>query len=150
VRAMSGKSEQTALPRPGADDRDVVIYDADCPICRRAARRLHRWDFRRTLAFLPLDDAEVQRRWPHLSRDQLQQAMHVVTAEGRTYRGAAAMRMLSRRVPPLWLIMPALHLPGSLPLWERLYDALARRRYLFGGKQPSTHADHHCTDEACR
>jgi predicted DCC family thiol-disulfide oxidoreductase YuxK len=147
---MNMDEPRDTLPRPETDRRDVVIYDADCPICRRAARRLHRWDWRGRLAFLPLDDPEVARRWDQLSRDQLQQAMHVMTADGRAHRGAAAVRVLARRVPALWPIVPLLHIPGSLPMWERLYRALAERRYMLAGRNSKRHADHHCNDDICR
>jgi predicted DCC family thiol-disulfide oxidoreductase YuxK len=115
--------------RQGAD---VVIYDGHCRLCTAAVHRLARWDRRGRLEFLALDDPEIARRWPGLDRANLAEEMHVIDSHGRRYRGAAALRILSRRLPRLWLLAPLLHLPGTLPLWQGLYQWLAQRRYLFG------------------
>jgi len=124
------------LPRPDAGTRDVVIYDADCPICRGSVERLHRLDWFGRVAFLPLDDEEVARRWPGLSREELLRSVHVVRPDGRIDRGAAAVRRLARRVPGLWPLVPLLHLPGTLPIWQRMYHWVSEHRYaVSGGEQ---------------
>ena len=142
---MSDHGEQCDLPRPDARQRrDVIIYDAGCAVCRATARRLHRWDIRHRLAFLPLDDPEVRRRWPDLTHQELMKHVYLLTSDGQRLRGAQAVRVLARRVPALWPIAPALHMPGTMPLWRRLYDWFAEHRYLFGGRTRA-----HCRDEAC-
>ena len=131
---------------PAPADRpegDVVIYDGHCRICTGQIRRLARWDWRRRLAFLSLHDAEVARRYPDLSHDDLMRQMYVVDRRGRRHGGAAAVRYLSRVLPPLWPLAPLLHLPGSLPLWNWCYRQVAERRYRFGRTGD-------CADGSCR
>jgi predicted DCC family thiol-disulfide oxidoreductase YuxK len=121
------------LPMP--DERpeaDVVIYDGDCRICTRQIENLARWDTRRRLAFLSLHDPRVAQHYPDLTREKLLEQMAVVDPHGVRYWGAAAVRRLTRLVPRLWWLAPLLHLPGTLPVWQRLYRQFARRRYLFG------------------
>jgi predicted DCC family thiol-disulfide oxidoreductase YuxK len=111
---------------------DVVIYDGHCRFCANQVRRLAKWDGRRRLAFLSLHDERVAQRYPDLTYAQMMEQMYVVTSDGRRYGGAAAFRYLTRRLPRLWVLVPAMHLPFSLTLWQWAYRQVARRRYLMG------------------
>jgi predicted DCC family thiol-disulfide oxidoreductase YuxK len=117
------------LPTPEQrPDADVVIYDGRCPFCTAQARQLARLDAGERLAFLSLHDEAVRRRWPDLAREQLQQQVYVVDRRGNRHRGAAAVRYLTTRLPALWGLAPLMHIPGSLPVWQWLYQQVARRR----------------------
>jgi predicted DCC family thiol-disulfide oxidoreductase YuxK len=109
----------------------VVVFDGHCNLCTAQIERIARWDTRGALAFLSLHDPEVYARYPELSHDELMQNMVVVDPQGGRHAGADALRQLSRRIPRLWWLVPILHLPGSLPLWQWLYSQVARRRYRF-------------------
>src|SRR5437016_6168283 len=89
----------TPAERPTAD---IVIYDGQCRICSSQIRRLARWDPQGRLAYLSLHDAEVARRWPDLSHDELMRNMVVVDQRGRRHVGAAAIAYLSRSLVWLW------------------------------------------------
>jgi len=114
--------------RPGAD---VVIYDGSCGLCRGTVRWLDRLDRGGRLAFLPLQDDRVARRYPDLTLRELQKHVHVVDTRGRRRKGAGAVRYLARRLPALWPLAPLLHVPGSMPLWHWLYKQVSRRRHVF-------------------
>ena len=104
---------------------------------------MHRFDGANRLAFLSLHDPEVARRWPDLEYDDLMEAMYVIDGSNRRYRGADAFRYLTRRLPKLWILAPALHLPGSLPFWRAAYRWVAQRRYRWG-KVPQCDDDGAC------
>lgn len=128
-------AEPTEKPLPTPADRpdaDVVIYDGHCRMCSAQVRKLDWWDCQHRLAYLSLHDPEVAQRYPDLSHDALMQEMYVVDGRGVRHHGAGAIRYLSRRLRWLWWLMPVLHIPGSLPLWQWLYRQIARRRYRFG------------------
>ena len=117
------------LPEPGDyPDAAVVIYDGQCQFCSQQVRRLAGLDGKNRLSFLSLHDPLVKTRFPALSHEELMEAMYLVEPSGRAYRGAAAFRVLTRRIPWLWPLMPILHLPFSLPLWQAIYRFIARRR----------------------
>ena len=138
--AEIGPQLPTPQERPAAD---VVIYDGHCRICTAQIQRIARWDKGGRLAFLSLHEPEVASRYPDLKHDDLMKAMVVVDRHGGRHWGAGALRQLSRRMPRLWPLMPLLHIPGSLPLWQWCYRQVASRRYaLSGGMQ--------CSDGSCR
>jgi predicted DCC family thiol-disulfide oxidoreductase YuxK len=132
------------LPRP--DDRpdaDVVIYDGECRICSAQIARLARLDRAGRLAFLSLHDPDVAARYPDLSHEALMADMYLIDQAGRRYRGAEVLRYLSAQLPMLWWAAPLLHLPGTLPIWQRLYRLFAKRRYRFGKVES-------CENGSCR
>ncbi len=118
------------LPTPANHPTaDVIIYDGECQFCTQQVRRLHRWDGKNRLAFTSLHDESVATHYPDLSHEELMQAMVLIDQKDQRHRGAAAVRVISRRLPRLWILAPLLHIPFSMPLWRAGYSWLAKRRY---------------------
>lgn len=122
-------------------DRDTVLYDGECRFCRSQIALLRGLDLARRLEFVSMHDARVPGDFPELSREELMREMVVVDTRGRAWRGAAAVRYLSRRLIALWPLAVPLHVPGTMPLWNALYGLVARNRYRIAGR---------CTDGSCR
>jgi predicted DCC family thiol-disulfide oxidoreductase YuxK len=130
---MDTPAEQPKLVDPrDHPGRDIVIYDGHCSFCTAQVRRLAKWDGGGRLAFLSLHDPRTGELCPDLTHEQLMDQMYVVTSDGQRFGGAAAVRLLSRKLPRLWPLAPLMHLPFSLPIWQRLYRLVARFRYLWG------------------
>jgi len=113
---------------------DVVIYDGECNFCRGQVERLRRWDSGGKLAYISLHDPRVSMRFPGLTREALMEQMYVVTPQGNQYGGAAAVRYLTTKLPRLYWLMPLMHLPFTLPLWQWGYRQVAKRRYRLAGR----------------
>jgi predicted DCC family thiol-disulfide oxidoreductase YuxK len=121
--------------------RDTVLFDGQCRFCQRQVARLRAIDLTKCLQFTSLHDESVARDFPELSQEALLAEMFVVDRRGIARCGATAWRYLSRRLPMLWPLVPVLHVPGSLPLWNWIYRLVARNRYRLAGP---------CTDGTCR
>jgi predicted DCC family thiol-disulfide oxidoreductase YuxK len=126
--------------------RDTVLYDGHCRFCRGQIAILRRFDLAGSLCFTSLHDASVAEDFPEIGRDELLERMHVVDPLGRARGGAEAVRYLSRRLPLLWPLAVLLHIPGTLPLWNRLYAFIARHRLRIAG----TIGDGGCDEGTCR
>lgn len=122
-------------------DLDTVIYDGKCRFCRGQMAMLRRADPCGRLRMVSLHDPEVAREFPDLSTEELHARMYVVDTHGQARGGVEALRYLSRRLPLLWPLAVPLHLPGSLPVWERIYRFIARHRYRIAGS---------CDEGTCR
>lgn len=121
---------------PTPDDlpnAEILIFDGNCAFCQGKVRTLRRFLGDR-LAFLSLHDPEVERRFPDLTYDRLMSEMVLIDHQGRRRGGAAAVQYLSRKTVWLWPIAIFLHIPFTLPLWQRIYQWIAVRRYRLGGK----------------
>ena len=131
---------------PTVDERpeaDVVIFDGQCAFCTAQVRRLDRWDRGGRLAFLSLTSPLAADRDPNLPHEQLMQQMYVIDRAGKQRGGAAAVRYLTRRLPTMWFLMPLLHIPFTLPIWQWLYCHIAKRRYRLSGGES-------CEDGTCK
>ena len=143
---MNSQLDSTQNMVPATLKQDVVLFDGQCNFCRSQIDILRRIDGRNRLRFLSLHDAEVVKNYPDLSYEQLMDQMWIVSSQGKRFGGAAALRFLSSRLPILWPLAPLLYLPGTLPLWQFLYQQVAKRRYKIAGRncvEGGTCALHH-------
>ena len=115
-----------------------VLYDDECSLCTFQMKVLSWLDWLYALALVPLSDPHAKEIAPQLSREDLLEAIHLVTPEGRIYRGARALRFAGMRLPLLVPMALFLWLPGVIFLAEIIYQWIARHRLvlsrLFGCK----------------
>ena len=141
--ALSAKPD---LPSPrDFPSRDTVVYDGQCSFCQSQVQRLHQWDRNSRLCFLSLHDPFISENYPDLSHEELMQQMYVLSVDGKRLGGAKALRHLTRRIPRLWPLMPLLHIPFTLPIWQWSYNQIAKRRYRISKKMGTG-----CDSDGCK
>ena len=114
-----------------AEGKAVVLYDGECPLCRRGVRilakldwlkRFHCQNCRDTANLPPCAEPRVP--------EKLIEQMHVVTPDRRhPYVGYKALRWMAWRLPLTVLIAPLLYVPGMLWLGNRAYLWVAKNRF---------------------
>lgn len=121
-------------PAATKDDHGLaVVYDGLCVFCLRSLRLLRVLDFRGRLVLHDANErAAVLVRFPQLAGADLDEAMYVVDASGRAYRGFYAFRRIARALPLLWPLVPLAYLPGAGFAGERVYALIARNRSQLG------------------
>ncbi len=119
-------------------ERDTVLFDGECRFCQRQIAILSNLDLRNRFIYKSLHDPSVAADFPELTIEQLQEQMFVIDTQGNARGGATAVRYLSRKLPLLWPLALLLHIPGSLPLWNRLYKFIAERRLWIAGRCDTT------------
>ena len=108
----------------------TILYDDQCPLCVFQMRLLTWLDWRHVLRLLPLSDGRAAALAPGVGREDLLEAIHCVTAEGRIHRGARAIRFVGLRLPLLVPVALFLWLPGVILLAEKVYALVSRNRLL--------------------
>ena len=108
----------------------VLIYDADCPVCRASAD----WVRRNavvpgTFEYLPCRSAETRSRFPAIAEAACLQAMHLVLPDGTTLAGEKALPEILRRTRRYRRAAILFRLPGAGIVSRLLYGAFARRRH---------------------
>jgi predicted DCC family thiol-disulfide oxidoreductase YuxK len=116
----------------------IILYDSECPMCVFQMKMLSWLDWFGVLALVPLSDPRAQEVAPQLTREDLLEAIHCVTPQGRIYRGARAIRFVGMRLPLLIPVALFLWIPGVILLAEIVYQWVSRNRLvlsrLFGCK----------------
>lgn len=116
-----------ADPFPG---KAVVLFDGDCPLCRRSVAILKRLDWLGRLAYLSAREPEnVPLAEVRLDPRRLLEEMHVLTPDRKRARaGYAAFRWIVWRLPPTMLLAPLMYVPGVPWLGNKVYLWIARNR----------------------
>ncbi len=74
------------------------------------------------------DETEKNKYAPDLLIEDLDRAMHVRLHNGKTVKGFDGFRTLTWRLPPLWIFVPLLYLPGVPFIGRYIYSRIAFRR----------------------
>ena len=108
----------------------VLIYDAECPVCRAAAD----W-VRRNAAvpdafeFLPCRSEGTRTRFPTIEESACLRAMHLVLADGTILAGEQALPEILRRTRRYRRAAGLFRLPGVEIVSRLTYRAFADRRH---------------------
>ena len=106
----------------------LVLYDDQCPLCIFQMKLLTWLDWLGKLALVPLTDPRAAEIAPQLSREELLEAMHCVSKNGRIYRGARCIRFVGMRLPLMVPVALFLWVPGVIWIAERVYAWVSRHR----------------------
>jgi predicted DCC family thiol-disulfide oxidoreductase YuxK len=107
----------------------VLIYDAECPMCRAAALWLMRLALsQHRLEILPCRSPLRAERFPSITDDACMGAMQLVLPDGRVVAGADAVPELLRRIHGLGWLAAVFAVPGMRPAARLVYGWIARNR----------------------
>jgi len=108
----------------------VLIFDAECPVCRAAADWVRRNAVGPdTFEYLSCRSAETRRRFPAIEEAACLQAMHLVLPGGTILAGERALPGILHRTRRYREAAVLFRLPGAGILSRFLYRAFARRRH---------------------
>lgn len=109
----------------------IVLYDGDCPLCRKTTAILKRFDWLHQLRFHNCrDSAGIPANTAHLEPARMIAEMHVLAPDRKSaLSGFRAVRWIAGRVPLLWPLYPFLFIPGSPRIGQRIYLWIARNRF---------------------
>ena len=112
--------------------RFKLLYDGDCPLCRREAAFLQRRNRNGALAFENIAAPDFDPAIYCTTRETLMGVIHGVFPDGRIVRKMAAFREAYRVVGLGWLLAPT-GWPGLRRLADWSYEWFARNRMWIGG-----------------
>jgi predicted DCC family thiol-disulfide oxidoreductase YuxK len=109
----------------------VVLFDGECPLCRRSVAILKRLDWLNRLAYQSARETDrLPRSEVALDPQRLIEEMHVVTPDRqKAYAGYRAFRWIAWRLPLTWFVAPLLYLPGVPWLGNQVYRWVAKNRF---------------------
>ena len=109
----------------------IVLFDGECPLCRKTTAILKRLDWLHQLRFHNCrDTAGIPANTARLEPARMIAEMHVLTPNRKTaLSGFRAVRWIAGRVPPLWPLYPLLFIPGMPKMGQRIYLWIARNRF---------------------
>jgi predicted DCC family thiol-disulfide oxidoreductase YuxK len=118
-------------------ERHVVLYDADCGLCRWSLDKILQWDRGRQVRAVAIQSEEGDRLLADISEDERLASWHFVTPDGRRFSGGSAAGPLARLLP---FGLPVAVLAETFPrTTDHLYRWVARNRDWLG-RRVGSHA----------
>jgi predicted DCC family thiol-disulfide oxidoreductase YuxK len=111
--------------------RFKLLYDGECPLCRREARWLQSRNRHGLLAFEDICAPGFDPALYHITREELMGVIHGVFPDGRVVRKVEVFRQAYRAIGLGWLLAPT-GWPGLRWLTDRGYEWFARHRIQIG------------------
>ena len=125
--------EISSLPRATTFDIKV-LYDAECPLCRREIALLHRLDRRGRIASEDIADPSFDASRYGLTFEQVMGRIHGVLPDGTIVRDVEVFRRLYRAVGLGWLLAWT-RWPIGRWIADRAYRWFARNRLRLTGRR---------------
>ncbi len=116
--------------------RPVLLYDADCRLCRFAARVVDRLDRRRSLALLGLGDVLAEPLLEGVSEEERGSSLRLVLPDGRVLSAGAAALGVLERLPATGRLARSAALLHAQPAVDALYASITRNRDRLGRLVP--------------
>ena len=114
------------------DSRQLkLLYDGECPFCRREVDWLKARDRKGNLILEDIAAVGFDPGRYGLTREEVQSALHGILPDGRILRGMDAVRAAYRAVGRGWLLAPTA-LPGLRQAADLGYRVFARYRLPLG------------------
>ena len=111
--------------------RFKMLYDGDCPFCRREVRWLQRWNRQGHLDFEDVASPDFDSSRYGKTREELLGVIHGVCPDGRIVSRLEVFRQAYRAVGLGWLIAPTAW-PLLKWMFDRLYALFAEHRVQLG------------------
>ena len=111
--------------------RFKLLYDGECPLCRREARFLERRNRKGWLAFEDISASGFDPTIYGVTHDELMSVIHGVMPDGRIVKKMAVFREAYRAIGLGWILAPT-GWPGLRWLADRAYEWFARNRMGIG------------------
>lgn len=120
------------IDEPGgspAGDAAVLIYDGECPACRRAVEWVERNARPGSFGYLSCHSSDLAGRFPSIDKGACLTAMHLVLPGGTVLAGAKAAPEILSRLPRFRRLAGLFRLPGVAAVSRLLYSRFARHRH---------------------
>src|SRR4051812_19129408 len=119
-----------ALTETAADGKAVVLYDGECPLCKKSVSILKKLDWFHKLSFQNGRDVEhLPPSKVALNPQRLLEEMHLLTPDRtQAYPGYKAFRYMAWRLPLTLPFAPLMYVPGVPWIGNKIYLWIAKNR----------------------
>ncbi|WP_242068189.1 DCC1-like thiol-disulfide oxidoreductase family protein [Bacillus thuringiensis] len=108
----------------------MVFYDGWCPFCTKTTKKIHKMDYLNLIDFVSFRDKGIIQE-NKLSIEKLEEMIHSRKKDAEDVKiGIYSFIQISKRVIPMWCILPALYVSVWFGFGQKLYKFIADRRII--------------------
>lgn len=125
----------------------TLIYDGDCPLCRKAVDWVAARKADPSLELLPCQSPERSERFPELTEQECMESVQFVLEDGTRHAGADSLPYILLRVRGWRWLARVLQLPVVSWASPTVYKLIARNRHTISLLVHDKHSK--CGDDSC-
>jgi len=111
-------------------NKQAVIYDGDCPVCRVFSQTIKKRDLAENFEFRPSRSVKLSGFAMGLNPQDFKMAVVTITGDGRFFTGVEAVAEIFKQLPNGWrLLGTIISLPVIRHLAAIIYRVIAHNRY---------------------
>jgi len=110
----------------------VVVYDGNCPFCRRQLARIRLRDITERFEYVAKQSPGLNERFPALARGEFSAGMRLVRPDGQVRVGSDAIYEIAYQLPYWRWIAWLYRVPGIHALTRLVYRWIAANRTRLG------------------
>lgn len=118
------------MPPAQAKPRCIVVYDGECPFCRKQMAWVRARDRQEHFEFVPSQAPELTQRFPILEGENLSSGLRLLQVDGSVHSSADAVYEIARRLPRWRWLAWLYRVPGLRALARSLYRWIAAHRHV--------------------
>ncbi len=112
-----------------SDGRYILLFDGDRSFCASMSSLVHPADFARRNIAVDAESTEAQGTLAGVDQSERRSSLHVVSPDGKRFRGGVAVLRLTEAIPPLSGLSRLLaSCESGWALMERVYSSLVSIR----------------------
>ena len=139
---MSSTSGISNLQADSKRDKYIVIYDANCSLCRHQIGVIRRRDKFAIFEYMPSQSEGLAERFPVLQAENFSTGLRLLSPENSVFTGPDAVYEVFRRLPYWRWLAWMYRLPGIHFLACQIYRYIALNREKLGVRLFDNPADH--------
>ena len=128
-------------------ERPVLIFDGDCPFCRRSIAWIQTNSRPESFEYLPCQAEDRKVRFPDMQESTCMESVQLVLPGGTVYSGDKALPHIFPRLTRYRWLSKLLAIPGAKALAPHVYGWIARHRYALSAIIEKNTAA--CDNDAC-
>ena len=130
----------TAATMTDTPAKPVIIYDGECPFCRKQVTRFKDRDDQHAFEFVPRQAEGLEQRFPQILEGDFNTGMRLIETDGTLYAAADAVYQITRRLRGFRNLAWLYRVPVLKQICQLGYAWIAKNRYRLAKK---------CEDDAC-
>jgi len=108
----------------------ILLYDGQCPFCRKSVQILKGMDFLKTLTYVDLHEVrDFKALHPQLTKELVLSQLYLLEPNGKMYGGFDVFRRVCFLMPILYPAILILYFPGMKWIGPFVYRLIAKNRF---------------------
>jgi len=111
--------------------RTRILFDGQCPLCIKSITFIRYFDWFCRFNYDDLEEPDIKKDFSATEQEIMKREMHLITPDGRKFKGFFAFRKMLTQIPLLWPLLIIFYFPFASAIGPYIYNRVASTRKRF-------------------